>query len=173
VNFIKTKKHEKGKIMKIIYVHHGNRELGNPPSQDDNITKLGKKDAKIVSELMLKSKKAGTNFKCIYSSPYFRCKKTAKIINKKLNLPIIMDDRLNEFDSKNETWIDLQTRVRECIKDIVYKFDKNDAVICVTSGVNVVAFISLANKQKPSESAAFIGISSCSPLIFNIDKDCF
>ena len=75
--------------------------------------------------------------------------------------------------NKGETWVELQQRVRDCIKDVVNDFNDDDAVICVTSGVNVAAFISLANKQKPSANAAVVWVPSCSPLVFNIDKSCF
>ena len=112
--------------------------------------------------------------KAIYTSPFFRCKKTAKIINQHLSLPIYTDDRLNEMGSfQGETWIDLQTRVREAIKDIIYSYDDNDAVICVTSGINVISFISLALRQQPSKDYPYIGIPSCSPMIFEIKKEYF
>ena len=160
--------------MKIIYVHHAQRKIGNPPGENDDITKLGKKDAKLVAKLLKGAKAKHINIKSIYCSPFLRCKKTAKIINSKLGIPIVFDERLNEFDSKSgETWVELQTRVRNCIKDIVFKYEEKDTVVCITSGVNVASFISLANKQKPNKDTAFIGISSCSPLIFNIDKNCF
>ena len=160
--------------MKIIYMHHAQREQNNPPTQQDDITALGQKDAEIVASLMKEANEKYFSIKAIYSSPFYRCKKTAEIINKKLNLPIVYDDRLNEFGSaKGETWLGLQKRVRACIKDIVYQYGENDGIICITSGVNVSAFIGLANKQKPSKNAAFIGVISCSPLIFNIDKENF
>ena len=158
--------------MKIIYVHHAERERGNPPSQNDTITKLGIKDAKLAAKL-IKNMKRWADIKCIYTSPFLRCAKTANIINKKLNLPIKFDDRLNEMGITGETWLDLQNRVRECLRDIVFTHDEKDTVICVTSGINVAPFISLANKQPPSEDTAKIIITSCSPLTFNIDKTCF
>ena len=37
--------------MKIIYVHHALRQVGNPPTQDDKLQPLGIKDAKIASKL--------------------------------------------------------------------------------------------------------------------------
>lgn len=160
--------------MKIVYVHHANRKKGNPPSQDDDITKIGKKDAKLVARILLEAKKKGENIKSIYTSSFYRCKKTAEIINKKLNIPIYFDERLNEGGSvPGEVWLDIQNRVRNSIKDIVFKYGEKDTVICVTSGVNVAAFISLANKQKPSVDAAFIGVPNCCPLAFKIDKSCF
>lgn len=64
--------------MKIIYVHHAHRKMGNPPSQDDDITELGKQDAKLVGELLVLAREKGTNIKAIYTSPFKRCIKTAK-----------------------------------------------------------------------------------------------
>jgi len=55
--------------MKIIYVHHAERERGNPPSQNDNITRLGVKDAKLTAEL-IKNMKRWADIKCIYTSPF-------------------------------------------------------------------------------------------------------
>lgn len=160
--------------------------MGNPPSQDDKIEPLGIKDAEITAELLkYMSVKSKSNFKAIYTSPYYRCAKTAEIINKHIQLPIIEDSRFNEFNNvfeviengksvtKTESWLDCQLRIREAIKDIVSKYDDNDAVICVTSGVNITAFISLAYKIKPSESLPFPWVPSCSPIAFDIDKSYF
>ena len=170
--------------MKIIYVHHALREKGNPPSQNDKIQPLGLQDAEIVAELM-KMMSEYSNIKAIYTSPYFRCAKTAEIINKHINVPIYEESRFNEFNkvfdiiegnktiTKTESWIDCQIRIRNVIKDIVNKYDDKDTVICVTSGVNITAFISLAFKIQPSENLPFPLVPSCSPIGFDIDKDCF
>ncbi len=157
--------------MKIIYVHHGNRNMGNPPSQDDDLTEIGYKDCQLVAELF-NNEKVKQHIKAIYTSPFFRCKKTAEIINTYLNVEIIFDDRLNEFDSINgESWIHLQTRVQNCIDDIIYKFNEEDIVICVTSGVNISAFINKSYSIKPSNDVPFLGVPSCSPIIFNYEKN--
>ena len=172
--------------MKIIYVHHALRQVGNPPSQDDKIQPLGIQDAETTSELLkMMSQKSKSTFKAIYTSPYYRCAKTAAIINKHINLPIYEDPRLNEFNkvfevieggqsiTKTETWTECQNRIREAIKDIVFKYDDNDIVVCVTSGVNITAFIGLAYKIPASENMPFPWVPSCSPIGFEIDKSCF
>ena len=82
--------------MKIFYVHHALRAKGNPPSQDDGLKELGVQDAKIVAQIF-EDYKQYLNIKAIYTSPYFRCKKTAEIINEKLNVPIFYEPRFNEF----------------------------------------------------------------------------
>ena len=170
--------------MKIIYVHHALRQTGNPPSQNDKIQPLGIKDAETTAEL-LKIMAERTHFKAIYTSPYYRCLKTAEIINKHLNLQIYEDSRFNEFvgvfeavkngqrATEAESWSQCQTRIREAIKDIVFKYDDNDAVICVTSGVNITAFIGLAFKIVASNDLPFPWVPSCSPIGFEIDKSCF
>ena len=155
--------------MKIIYVHHGNRKLGNPASQDDDLTEIGYKDCDLLAELF-NNDKIKSKLKAIYTSPYFRCAKTAEIINKNLNLQIINDDRLNEFDSKKENWIDLQNRVSVCIDDILKKYDEEDIIICVTSGVNIASFINKAYNLPSSENAPFLGVPCCSPIIFDYKK---
>ena len=161
--------------MKIIYVHHAHRQKGNPAGPNDGITKLGVKDAKIVAEIMkIESVKYKTPIKAIYSSPYYRCVKTAKLINKKLKLPLIFDERLNETGRDyGETWVQMQERMHAFLKEIVQKYDDSEAVIVVTSGVNVVCFFDVASHLKPREDAPIIFPPSCSPLIFNISKKDF
>ena len=172
--------------MKIIYVHHALRDVGNPPSQDDKIQPLGIKDAETTAELLkVMKEKSKSTFKAIYTSPYYRCSKTAETINKHINLPIFEEPRLNEFNkvfeviqggkivAKTESWLECQTRIREAIKDIVNLYDENDTVICVTSGVNITAFIGLAYKIPASDNLPFPWVPSCSPIGFDIDKSCF
>ena len=161
--------------MKIIYVHHAHRQKGNPAGPNDDITKLGVKDAKIVAKLFrLEKEKYNTPIKAIYSSPYYRCEKTAKIINKYINLPIIFDDRLNEMGrDAGETWVQMQQRMHDFLKEIVSKYDDEDSVIVVTSGVNVVEFFNVVSGLEPNKDAPTIWVPSCSPLIFNISQKPF
>lgn len=156
--------------MKIIYIHHGNRKKGNPSTQEDDLTEIGYKDCEITAEL-LNNIKIKQSLKAIYTSPFFRCKKTAEIINKNLNLPIFNDNRLNEFGSiNNETWIDCQKRIIDCLDEIIYTYENDDTIICVTSGVNIGAFIVKAFDLKPNNHTPFLGIPSCSPVVFNFKK---
>lgn len=158
--------------MELVFIHHGNRKFGNPRSQEDDITKLGEKDAKLVTELFATSKKK--NIKAIYTSPFKRCLKTAQIINEKLKVPIKLESRFNEMKSvENETWVDFQNRNRAALKDIVYSHSDDDCVVCVMSGVNIVVFMQLVFNLPSSENAPFIKVPSCSPLIFNINKSNF
>ena len=84
--------------MKIIYVHHALRQRGNPPSQDDKIHDIGIKDAETTAEL-IKMLAEKNNLKAIYTSPYYRCAKTAEIINKYVQVPIYEEPRFNEFNN--------------------------------------------------------------------------
>ena len=170
--------------MKIVYVHHALRQMGNPPSQDDKIEPLGLEDAQTTAKILKRMSKH-LNFKAIYTSPYYRCAKTAEIINEQLQVPIFEEPRFNEFNkvfsifengktiTKTETWQECQKRIRDGIKDIVFKYDDKDAVICVTSGVNITAFIGLSFKLEASEDLPFPMVPSCSPIGFEIDKSCF
>ena len=170
--------------MKIIYVHHALRDLGNPPTQQDGLKQLGIKDAKIVAKLFEQMTKY-FHIKAIYTSPYYRCAKTAEIINKYIKVPVYEEPRFNEFKKvyeieengqtviKTETWLQCQQRIRDAIKNIVENYDKKDAVICVTSGVNITAFIELAFKINPSEEAPYPIVPSCSPIGFEINETCF
>ena len=167
--------------MRIFYMHHAQREFGHPPTQNDSISKLGKEEAKVISKIFKEINK-DINFKAIYTSPYLRCKQTAQIINKALNVPIIEDCRLNEFESSktiegnkvmNESWVDCQNRVTDILQDIVNQYNDEDAVICITSGVNIAPFISLSYNIINSDNVPFLTIVGCCPICFNINKDSF
>lgn len=163
--------------MKIIYVHHAQREKRILQGPDDDITKLGENDAEnvgqIINDIYKKIDKLD-KVKAIYTSPFLRCLKTAQIINKYLNIELIEDSRLNEMGAiKNETWVEFQNRVTDSLYDIVCKYSDDDIVICVTSGVNLVAFTNLAYKVKPSMDAPYMMVPSCSVVGFNINKSNF
>ena len=66
--------------MKIIYVNHAQRDKGNSSTQEDGITELGIKDAEIVAEILCKLNEK-QKITAIYSSPFFRCMETSRIIN--------------------------------------------------------------------------------------------
>lgn len=155
--------------MKIIYCHHALRKRGEVASQQDGIEDLGIEDANIVAKLLEIANKKG-QLKAIYTSTYYRCTETAKIINSIINVSIVEDERLNEFDSKSESWVELQIRVRQSVLDAMKNYNDDDMLVFVTSGVNVAPFISLAYGLDASENAPFIGVPSCSPLVFDIKK---
>jgi len=158
--------------MKIIYIHHGHRKIGNPPSKDDDLSKLGIKDAKMVSKLLkLIYIKDKNNLTAIYTSNFYRCIKTAKLINKYIKLPIIEEERLNEHKANlNETWLDTQKRILAVINEICDKYKNDEIVICVTSGVNIAPFICKQFNIELTENTPYIGVPCCSPIIFDYNK---
>jgi len=164
--------------MRIIYVHHALRDRKEIPTQEDGLKDLGKEDA-ILTGKILKEITVGKNIAGIFTSPYFRCKETTRLINESLNVNVYKDEKLNEYtewdpnNDKHETWVDLQIRLKEAIKDVVYKYNDDDVAIFVTSGVNIMAFISLAYRVAPSENTPGLWVASCSPIGFDIDKTHF
>ena len=156
--------------MDIVFVHHANRDIKDKPTQQDLITDIGYRDCMLTAELLNDDRVKG-KLKAVYTSPFIRCRKTAELVNTYIKLPIIEDNRLNEFKSvEGESWVECQTRVEDCLNDIVSKYDDNDMVIVVTSGVNMAAFINKAYGIKPNKNAPFINIATCSPLIFKYSK---
>ncbi len=159
--------------MKIIYCHHAQRDQDKSKPQNlrqgEGLTPLGIEDATIYAKML---KQANVKLNAIYTSPFFRCVSTANIINEQLNTNIITDDRFNEFGSiENESWETCQTRIMSALKDIIKKHDNSDIVLCITSGVNIGAFICLAYGIKPDNNNPFLGITSCSPIVFDFDKE--
>ena len=154
--------------MKFVYVHHGNRKVVGSPTENDDLTAVGKKDCRLVGKL-LDNPEVRQNAKAIFTAPNLRCKKTAQIINKRLGLKVFEDNLLNEFDKKNENWVDCQNRIIIFIENTLKTYGKNDMVICVTSGVNLAGFICKAFNIPASDKNAFVGVPSCSPLIFEIN----
>ena len=153
--------------MKIIYVHHGERKFGNPATQYDDLTENGYKDCELVANLV---KPIKDKVKAIYTSKYFRCTKTAEIINKNLGVEIYLDSRLDEFGSrKDESFISFQNKVINLLDELVAKYNNDDYVICVTSGANINAFICKAYNIAPNDQA-YIGVPSCSPIVFDYKK---
>ena len=128
--------------MKVIYMHHAERDskkenIGHPELKKlEDITERGIKEAKILSEYL----KNRTDIKAIYTSPYIRCKHTADIINSYINIPIIEDERFNEIQ-KGEEWGHFLQRNINALKELDDKYTKDDTIICVTSGVNLTAFV--------------------------------
>ncbi len=156
--------------MKIIYMHHAERDIGEKHfdpilRQEEDITELGIKCADLIAE-RTKSKK----FTAIYTSPYLRCKHTAEIINKYHNVSIIEDKRFNEKEM-DEPWEDLLKRNMEAIDDIVKKYDDDDLVVCLTSGVNISAFICYFYGIKPSNDVPWTQAADISPVVFTTNKD--
>lgn len=156
--------------MKIIYMHHAERdkssnaEWGSLERTFDDITEIGKKQAELLAERFKNEK-----ISAIISSPYLRCMHTAEIINKYHNIQIKQDSRFNEIQ-KNEEWESLLKRNMEAIDDIVKSYSDDDVILCVTSGVNISAFICYTYNIIPTNDVPFSQACDISPVVFNIKK---
>lgn len=153
--------------MKIIYVHHAERDrnkniVDSKLMQEDDITERGIKEATLFSETLKKIK-----IKAIITSPYKRCLHTAQIINQNINAPIYFDDRFNEI---NMEWKEALKLNMQAIDDIVKKYEEDDTIICVTSGVNISAFICYFYKIEPNNNIPYTQVCGISPVIFNYKK---
>ncbi|MBE5758225.1 MAG: histidine phosphatase family protein [Clostridiales bacterium] len=150
--------------MKIIYCHHAERNI-NPKklrSQNDDITENGIKDAELVAERLSSQK-----ITAIYTSPFLRCKKTAQIINRQFNVPIYEEERFNEIGSvEGEDWKDGLQRTMQALDNISNKFNDDDTILCVTSGINLSGFVCWNLKEKPHKNFPFMGAENCSPIMF-------
>ena len=150
--------------MKIIYCHHAERDVDPRKlrSQDDDLTDNGIKDAELVSELL-----ANQKINAIYTSTFYRCKKTAQIINRTLNIPIVEEERFNEVGSvEGEEWKNALQRNIDAIVNIQEKFNDDATILCITSGINLSAFVCWNLKLKPNKYFPFMGASNCSPITF-------
>lgn len=150
--------------MKIIYCHHAERSVDKNKlrSQEDDITENGIKDAELVAELF-----ANQKITAIYTSNFYRCRKTAQIINRHVGAPIYEEERFNEVGSvEGEDWRDCLKRNIDAIENIVNKYNDDATIVCVTSGVNLSAFVCWNTKQKPTRDFPFIGTINCAPVTF-------
>lgn len=150
--------------MKIIYCHHAERETDpkRPRSQEDHLTENGMKDAELVSELFENQK-----ITAIYTSNFYRCKNTAQIINRTLNVPIFEEPRFNEVGSiEGESWEKYLKRNISALNDILNKYNDEDTIICVTSGLNLSAFVCWNMNLKPNKDFPFVEAYTCAPVTF-------
>jgi len=149
--------------MKVIYLHHAERNFDNSISnKEQTLTEDGIEECKLLAKRFTKIKQ---NVKAIYSSTSKRCKTTAELINKNLQAPIFDEPRFNEFfESENKK--DFLNRNINALKEIIEKYVNDDMVICVTSGVNITAFICYEFNIEPTETISFIQAIACNPTVF-------
>ena len=155
--------------MQILYVHHAERDRSNKSidRQYQDITENG-----IIEANLLAEKLKQVNVTAIYTSPYRRCAHTAKIINKYNNAPIYEEDRFNEMKNE-ETWKGFQIRHVNALDEITKKHNDNDFIICVSSGVNLSAFIYYFTKKEPSNDNPWIQALTISPVLFSTNNKVF
>ena len=146
-------------------MHHAERDIG--PNhldpilrQEEDITELGVEQAELLSKRMSKLK-----LTAIVTSPYLRCKHTAEIINKYHNVPIIEDERFNESEQYEERE-HLLRRNMDVIDDIYKKYNDEDTILCVSSGINISAFICYFYGIEPSNDVPLAQAADLSPVNF-------
>ena len=150
--------------MKIIYCHHAERAVDprKARSQEDDITDNGFKDAQLVAEMLSNQK-----IDAIYTSNFYRCKKTAQIINSQINAPIFEEERFNEVGSiEGEDWKDCLVRNIDALNNIMQKYNDDATILCVASGVNLSAFVCWNLNIKPTRDFPFMGATNCAPIMF-------
>ena len=94
---------------------------------------------------------------------------TSEIINKYHNLKILKDDRFNEIQ-KGEDYLSFLKRNMEAIDEIVKSYSDDDVILCVTSGINISAFICYTYNINPSNDLPYSQAIDLSPVIFNVKK---
>ena len=130
--------------MNIVFVRHGNDE-------NDKLTKLGKLQAKLVSEDLTYE-----NISKIYCSPKNRTLETAKIIARQLNIKdIIIDERITEREKKNDT----MTKEEIAEFDANYlnpKFSRKNPEGGKEYVERIFSFIKSIKKENPKTSVVLI-----------------
>ena len=150
--------------MKIIYCHHAERAVDNRKrrSQQDDITENGFRDAQLVAEML-----SGQKIDAIYTSNFYRCKKTAQIINSQIGAPIFEEPRFNEVGSvEGEDWKDCLTRNIDALNEIMTKYNDDATILCVAGGVNLSAFVAWNLNLKPNKDMPFMGATNIAPVVF-------
>ena len=166
--------------MIILFIRHAD-------AKDDKLTKLGKKQAKLLSE------KDDFEFAKIYSSPMERCKKTAIIFNKKRKLPLEIDFRLKERETlgrkpktkEEQKWYDnylnpqfsnlspegckeFLERVYEFLGERIFEhYQKNENIAVVAHSGTFYAIMSYFNKGK-KENINWYKIGCASKVYFEV-----
>ncbi len=153
--------------MKVIYIHHAERDskkenIGYPELRMlEDITERGIKEAEIVADKL----QGRTDVKAIYTSPYLRCVHTSEIVNSNIDVPIIEDERLNEIQ-KGEKWKDFLERNIDILSELDKLYGKDDTIICMTSGVNLTAFICYFYNIQPTDNTIESQAFGISPINF-------
>ena len=155
--------------MQILYVHHAERDRSNKSidRQYQDITENGITEANLLAEKLKQ-----INITAIYTSPYLRCTHTANIINKYNNAPIYEENRFNEMKNE-ETWKEFQIRHINALNEIINKHNDDDFIICVSSGINLSAFIYYFTKKEPSNDNPWIQALTISPVLFSTNNKVF
>lgn len=110
-------------MTKFYLIRHGEKEpvMGNPP-----LSKTGVRQAETAAKF-LKQKNIGA----VYAGMLLRTLQTAQIIGKVLNLPVTIDERLNERmnwgDKKDQTYAEFMLEWDKTSKDRLYQSSHGDS----------------------------------------------
>ncbi len=120
--------------MKIYLVRHGEKE---DETKDPPLTEKGERQINLLARRLKQEK---VKVSKIYTTNYLRTIKTADIISKKLCLPVVRDDRLNELYSEFFYLPDVSVEhemifaVKTFVDELVSK--KQDVILAMHGGIN-------------------------------------
>ena len=72
-----------------------------------------------------------------------------------------------------ETWKEFQERHIKALDEIIEKHNDDDFIICISSGVNLSAFIYYFTKKEPSNDNPWIQALTISPVLFSTNNKVF
>ena len=149
-------------------MHHANRDKSKGHGQDSPITELGRREAEAIGDILGFGKVPVT---CIYSGEYLRYQQTAEQLNKHLQVPVIVDSRLNELKTgRGLTGENTGKRIHEFLRDTIAKHGNDDIIICMTSGTVLHWFTTFFFKGAPIKGFQYMQAPTVSPVIFHYEK---
>ena len=86
-------------------------------------------------------------------------------MNSNIDVPIIEDERLNEIQ-KGENWKVFLERNIDILSELDKQYGKDDTIICMTSGVNLTAFICYFYNIQPTDNTIESQAFGISPINF-------
>ncbi len=155
--------------MKIYFIRHGESEQNKKELITGHIDSvLSEEGIKQAEEALLN---LDTDYSEIYSSDLTRCKHTAEILNKNLNIPIFYDPRLRErhFGSlEGMSWNDIDPTIREKDRHQHYDYREfgGESVDDVKS--RVLAFINDIKESKNDKKILVVTSGGVIRLLHNI-----
>ncbi|PHE53611.1 histidine phosphatase family protein [Bacillus pseudomycoides] len=109
--------------IRLYVIRHGEAE-GNRP--EDPLTSTGKEQANQLADFLIQQGEVKVDR--LISSPYIRAQQTAEIIDRRLNIDFLTDDRLRELDFGNASDdVDLKGQLRIHFQDFELKFERGES----------------------------------------------
>ena len=152
--------------MKIVYLHHAQRDTENGVNQDNALTQFGVQEAELIGEML-----RNVPVSSIYHGEYKRYKLTAEFINRHIKAPLVMDNRLNERCRERDKGDNFTIRTHSFLDDTIARHDNSDVIFCVTSGGNLNEFLNYFHRGEPIEGFKRIQAIGVSPINFEFDKE--